>query len=83
MITNTKTTETITPNLSVAEISQRIKHHLQFTQSEQNGCDKKPAYWRATSLALNDVIVDKLQRTKLRQQQSEVKSVNYLSLIHI
>ena len=83
MITNTKTTDNITPHLSVSEISQRIKHHLQFTQSEQNGCDKKPAYWRATSLALNDVIVDKLQSTKARQQQSEVKSVNYLSLEYL
>ncbi|AWB58133.1 glycogen/starch/alpha-glucan phosphorylase [Colwellia sp. Arc7-D] len=90
MITKTKTsnktlsaTNKSAPQLSVADISQRIKHHLKFTQSDQIDCDKKSAYWRATSLALNDIIVDKLQSTKARQQQSEVKSVNYLSLEYL
>ena len=90
MITKTKTsnktlsaTNKSAPQLSVADISQRIKHHLKFTQSDQINCDKKSAYWRATSLALNDIIVDKLQSTKARQQHSEVKSVNYLSLEYL
>ena len=90
MITKTKTsnktlsaTNKSAPQLSVADISQRIKHHLKFTQSDQTNCDKKSAYWRATSLALNDIIVDKLQSTKARQQHSEVKSVNYLSLEYL
>jgi starch phosphorylase len=90
MITKTKTsnktqpaTNKSTPQVSVADISQRIKHHLKFTQSEQIDCDKKSAYWRATSLALNDIIVDKLQSTKARQQHSQVKSVNYLSLEYL
>ena len=89
MITKTKTSKKLqrtnksTPQLSVADISQRIKHHLKFTQSDQINCDKKSAYWRATSLALNDIIVDKLQSTKARQQHSEVKSVNYLSLEYL
>ena len=90
MITKTKTsnktlsaTNKSAPQLSVADISQRIKHHLKFTQSDQIDCDKKSAYWRATSLALNDIIVDKLQSTKARQQHSEVKSVNYLSLEYL
>ena len=90
MITKTKTsnktlsaTNKSAPQLSVADISQRIKHHLKFTQSDQINCDKKSVYWRATSLALNDIIVDKLQSTKARQQHSEVKSVNYLSLEYL
>ena len=88
MVTKTKTstkTQSAAKNqpMTVADISQRIAHHLQFTQGEQVCADQKPAYWRATSLALNDIIVEKLQSTKTRQQQSEVKSVNYLSLEYL
>jgi starch phosphorylase len=77
------TTKNTAPSVTVAQMSQRIKHHLQFTLSEQSACDQKPAYWRATSLALNDIIVEKLQSTKVRQNQSEAKSVNYLSLEYL
>ncbi|WP_241238903.1 glycogen/starch/alpha-glucan phosphorylase [Colwellia sp. Arc7-635] len=88
MVTKTKTstkTQSAAKNqpMTVADISQRIAHHLQFTQGEQVCADQKPAYWRATSLALNDIIVEKLQSTKTRQQQSEAKSVNYLSLEYL
>ena len=88
MVTKTKTstkTQSAAKNqpMTVADISQRIAHHLQFTQGEQVCADQKPAYWRATSLALNDIIVEKLQSTKIRQQQSEAKSVNYLSLEYL
>lgn len=70
-------------SITVADISQRIEHHLQFTSGEQSSANQKPAYWRATSLALNDIIVEKLQSTKARQSQSEAKSVNYLSLEYL
>lgn len=87
MITKTllKTPSTVDNNASAitaAQISQRIQHHLQFTQAENN-CNNKSAHWRATSLALNDIIVNKLQSTKNRQQQSSAKSVNYLSLEYL
>ncbi len=70
-------------SITVADISQRIEHHLQFTMGEQSSANQKPAYWRATSLALNDIIVEKLQSTKARQNQNEAKSVNYLSLEYL
>ena len=70
-------------SITVADISQRIEHHLQFTMGEHSNANQKPAYWRATSLALNDIIVEKLQSTKARQSKSEVKSVNYLSLEYL
>lgn len=70
-------------SITVADISQRIEHHLQFTIGEQSSVNQKPAYWRATSLALNDIIVEKLQSTKARQNQNEAKSVNYLSLEYL
>ncbi len=70
-------------SITVADIGQRIEHHLQFTLSEQSSVNQKPAYWRATSLALNDIIVKKLQSTKARQSESEAKSVNYLSLEYL
>lgn len=90
MVTKTKTstetqstTNNKTQSITVADISQRIEHHLKFTLGEQTNVDQKPAYWRATSLALNDIIVAKLQSTNARQQQSEAKSVNYLSLEYL
>jgi len=70
-------------SITVADISQRIEHHLQFTSGEQSSANQKPAYWRATSLALNDIIVEKLQSTKARQSENEAKSVNYLSLEYL
>ena len=88
MVTKTKApakakSTTKNQSISVTDISQRIEHHLQFTLSEQSHANQKPAYWRATSLALNDIIVEKLQSTKQRQHQSEAKSVNYLSLEYL
>ena len=39
-------------------IKKAIEHHLQFTLAHSN--DKNPeAFWKATSLAINDIVVEK------------------------
>ena len=77
--------------ISTADLKKRIQHHFNSTlgdrlitqdtseSSEQN----KQAYWQATSLALNEIIVEKLQATKIQQAKSANKSINYLSLEYL
>ncbi|MGL1956096.1 MAG: glycogen/starch/alpha-glucan phosphorylase [Colwellia sp.] len=70
--------------LSTAELKNRIQHHLQFiTLGEKPDENSKSAYWKATSLALNDIVIAKLQTTKKRQFDQDNKSVNYLSLEYL
>ena len=68
--------------LSTADLKKRIQHHLQFTKGD-SAVQSKQAVWKATSLALQDVIVEKLEATKLHQQTNESKSINYLSLEYL
>ncbi len=79
-------------NISVNELTQRISYHLQFLQGDTVAArtdansvfeSDHNAYWQATSLAINDVIISKLQTTRARQLQSGVRSVNYLSLEYL
>ena len=87
----TKTKKTNAPSLTVATLTARISHHLTYTLGDlaisdtpNNHSDStKEAYWKATALAINDIIVEKLEQSKLRQRQSENKSVNYLSLEYL
>lgn len=60
-----------------------IEHHLKFTQNELSDTDNSKAYWEATCLAVNDIVVDKLQQTRTRQSEEDLKSVNYLSLEYL
>jgi len=85
MVNKTKTVTKNQAPLSVTELKKRIQHHLLFTQGENTikGTEDKSAYWKATSLALNDVIVEKLQTTKANQALSKSKSINYLSLEYL
>ncbi len=69
--------------LSAADLSKRIEHHLQFTLGDTARTENKHAVWQATSLALNEVIIKKLEATKLQQQKADDKSVNYLSLEYL
>ncbi|NQZ83042.1 MAG: glycogen/starch/alpha-glucan phosphorylase [Colwellia sp.] len=82
----TKTAANKSSQLSAAELKKRIQHHLQFTLGDithTNDVSNKKAFWRATSLALNDVIVKKLQNTRQRQFEQDHKSINYLSLEYL
>ncbi|NMP29996.1 glycogen/starch/alpha-glucan phosphorylase [Thalassotalea sp. M1531] len=71
------------PKLTPAELTKRIEHHLQFTLGEVADKENKQAYWRATCLAINEAVISKLQTTRARQQEKQVKSVNYLSLEYL
>ncbi|WP_286262841.1 glycogen/starch/alpha-glucan phosphorylase [Thalassotalea atypica] len=69
--------------ITKAELTKRIKHHLNFTLDDVTDNQNKEAYWKATSLAINDIVVEKLQATKARQQSANARSVNYLSLEYL
>ena len=87
----TKTTKNNTATISTADLKKRIQYHLKSTLGDrlisQNNAEHTPenkqAYWRATSLALNEIIVEKLQSTKVKQAKSAAKSINYLSLEYL
>lgn len=83
MVTKTKTASRKTESLSTADLKKRIQHHLQYTQGEVAVAENKQAVWHATSLALNEIIVEKLEATKARQSEAESKSINYLSLEYL
>jgi starch phosphorylase len=87
----TKNTKISAASISTADIKKRIQHHLNSTLGDrvisqdihENTTLNKQAYWQATSLALNEVIVDKLQASKVQQAKSANKSINYLSLEYL
>ncbi|XQW83806.1 glycogen/starch/alpha-glucan phosphorylase [Thalassotalea piscium] len=93
MVTKTKNINVSTHQntLDSDTLKARIEHHLSYTLGDiiiSDDIDKqcnetKQAYWHATSLALNEVIVEKLNQSQLRQSQSACKSVNYLSLEYL
>jgi starch phosphorylase len=68
---------------STAELKIGISHHLQFTLGDANQEQNKQAYWQATCLAINDLVIKKLRATKARQKTQDHKSVNYLSLEYL
>ncbi|MGB1197416.1 MAG: glycogen/starch/alpha-glucan phosphorylase [Thalassotalea sp.] len=89
MVTKAKHPQINTPNTS--ELKARIEHHLAHTLGDitmnnkinKQSNDTKNAYWQATALAVNEIIIEKLNQSKLRQTKSENKSVNYLSLEYL
>lgn len=66
-----------------AQLKTAIEHHLKFTQNELSDTDNRDAYWQATCLAVNDLVVSKLQATRSRQSNEDLRSVNYLSLEYL
>jgi starch phosphorylase len=87
----TKTKNNSAADITTADLKKRIQHHLKNTlgdriisqNNNENTQQNKQAYWHATSLALNEIIVDKLQETKINQAKSESKGINYLSLEYL
>jgi starch phosphorylase len=73
----------LTSPINANELKARIEHHLQFTLGDSTSSKSKAAYWKATSLAVNDIIVSKLHETRKRQLEQDDKSVNYLSLEYL
>jgi starch phosphorylase len=86
-----KTIKANAASISTAELKKRIQYHLSNTlgdrlisqNTKENSEQNKQAYWQATSLALNEIIVEKLQATKIQQAKSASKSINYLSLEYL
>jgi starch phosphorylase len=87
----TKTKKDSAADITTVDLKKRIQHHLKSTLGDriisqatnENTQQNKQAYWHATSLVLNEIIVDKLQATKVNQAKSESKSINYLSLEYL
>jgi starch phosphorylase len=87
----TKTKKDSAADITTVDLKKRIQHHLKSTLGDriisqatnENTQQNKQAYWHATSLALNEIIVEKLQATKVNQAKSESKSINYLSLEYL
>ncbi|MFT6208861.1 MAG: starch phosphorylase, partial [Colwellia sp.] len=80
-----------TADITATELKKRIQHHLNSTLGDRVICEdaykntpqNKQAYWQATSMALNEIIIDKLQASKVQQAKSATKSINYLSLEYL
>ena len=64
-------------------LKEAIEYHLQFTQHEVADTQNRSAYWQATCLAVNDLVVTKLQACRARQNDEDLKSVSYLSLEYL
>ena len=80
-----------TADITATDLKKRIQHHLNSTLGDRVICEdaykntqqNKQAYWQATSMALNEIIIDKLQASKVQQAKSATKSINYLSLEYL
>lgn len=89
MVTKTKTGTNNNVSITTSQMKQSITHYLttelgDYAHSKaQNDELKKQALWKATSLAVNDVIKQKLNETKAQQSKTNNKSVNYLSLEYL
>jgi len=91
MVNKLQTIEKQNKKLTADDIAERIKHHLKYTLGDVNMAslhsnvakDHKRAYWQATSLALNDIIIDQLNETQLAQAEQETKCINYLSVEYL
>ncbi|MBL4942144.1 MAG: glycogen/starch/alpha-glucan phosphorylase [Colwellia sp.] len=81
---NSAANATVNSVISASELKARIQHHLQFTLGDIADEEEiKSAHWQATSLALQDIVIAKLNKTKKRQFAQDAKSVNYLSLEYL
>lgn len=69
--------------ITSTQLKESIEHHLQYTQNEVSDTQNEEAYWQATCLAVNDLVVAKLQDTRSRQSDEDGKHVNYLSLEYL
>ena len=76
---------------SIEWFISRINQHLNQTLGDLNFAQKnlindevvQQAYWQATVLTINELIIEKLHQSQIKQAASEVKSVNYLSLEYL
>jgi len=69
--------------LTATELKQRISHHLQFTLGDCEKSTNKQAWFKATCLAVNETIFEKLQLTKTAHATANVRAINYFSLEYL
>ena len=73
-----------TSAINAVQLQKSIQHHLQFTLGDSvSNTENKQAYWQATCLAINDIVIKKLEATKEKQFFQKNKSINYLSLEYL
>lgn len=70
-------------SITTAEFKQRITHHLKFTLGDSDQSTNKQAWWKATCLAANEVVFEKLHATRANHIKDDVRIVNYLSLEYL
>ncbi|MCJ8274996.1 MAG: glycogen/starch/alpha-glucan family phosphorylase, partial [Psychrosphaera sp.] len=69
--------------LSVAQFKSRVLQHINYTLGTHAQGASKEAWWRATCLAVNEVIFERLQKTHRDHIEHDVRAVNYLSLEYL
>ncbi len=69
--------------LSVAQFKSRVLQHINYTLGTHAEGASKEAWWRATCLAVNEVIFERLQSTHRDHIERDVRAVNYLSLEYL
>ncbi len=69
--------------ISAEEFQQRIIHHLKFTLGDTDLTSNKEAWWKATCLAANETIFEKLHETKQKHREQDCRAINYLSLEYL
>lgn len=69
--------------LSGSQIKERVLQHINYTLGTHTKTASNEAVWRATCLAVNEVIFDKLQQTHRKHLEIDCRAVNYLSLEYL
>jgi starch phosphorylase len=69
--------------LSTAQFKSRVLQHINYTLGTHTEGASKEAWWRATCLAVNEVIFERLQHTHRNHIEHDVRAVNYLSLEYL
>lgn len=64
-------------------IKERVLQHINYTLGTHTKAASNEAVWRATCLAVNEVIFEKLQQTHRKHLEIDCRAVNYLSLEYL
>lgn len=79
---NKQSSKSTTP-LSAEQFKSRVTQHINYTLGTHTQGASKEAVWRATCLAVNEVVFERLQDTHRNHVENDVRAVNYLSLEYL
>ncbi len=65
---------------SVADLKARITLHLDFTLGADRLSAQKSSWWKATCLAINELVCERLNETHRKHAKHDTRAVSYLSL---